>query len=187
MVFEHLVLYMQTSSGLISNVWNETNSKIYKVVSFQRSITKAMLSANSFSIQAQILWCSKHSLKWYHERFIKFKRNNTKPMLLLTLIWICAKIIVFSNYIFKWNHNWMVSLQTKTTKTCCALFWDLFMQMSDQQIFSNMKKRCCDVFCAPELIFFKPSDTCLDFITFCVFVTTCGEIWDQSILPRFSV
>ena len=52
-------------------------------------------------------------------------------MLLFTLFLICAKII-------------------------CFLMRVLNETMPDQQIFSNIKKRCCDVFCAPELKFSSP-------------------------------
>ena len=185
MVFEHLVLYMQTSSGLISKVWNETKSNIHKVVSFQRNITKAMLSANSFSIQAQILLCSKQSLKWNHEKVIEFQRNNTKPMVLFTLFVICAKIIMFSEESFKWNHNWMVSLQTKTKKPTllCSGPFSFKCQISK---FSQIWRNVVVMFFVPlDFNFSSPPTPVWISSLFHVFVTTFGQIWDQSILQDF--
>ena len=114
-------------------------------------------------------------MKWNHNKVIYFKRNNTKPKLLFTFFeygktTACFLIGVLNEATIEWFHC------KHKLKNLLCFDLDLFIQMLDQQIYSNIKKRCCVVFCAPECQFFKPSDTCLDFITLCC---VCDNFWSD--------
>ena len=100
---------------------------------------------------------------------------------------ICAKIIMFSNKGFKWNHNWIVSLQTKTKKPTllCSGPFSFRCQISK---FSQIWRKVVVMFFVPlNLNFSSPPTPVWISLLFHVFVTTFGQIWDQSILPRFSI
>ena len=105
-------------------------------------------------------------------------------MVLFTLFVICAKIIMFSEESFKWNHNWMVSLQTKTKKPALLYSGPFSFRCQINKISRILRKDVVMSFVPLNFNFSNPPTPVWISSLFAVFVTTFGQILDQSIFTK---
>ena len=129
LVLEHHFLF-KTTGGVINN-WNETTSKIHKVVSCKRNITKPM------ALERPCLYTHKSPgviRKVWNEtisnipKVVSFQRNITTPMLSATRFSIQPKIHRFSNQSLKWNQEQVASFQRNIRKPMLFLKFLLYGQ-----------------------------------------------------------